>query len=296
MGRAYIRGFVLALRRWPVVLVLFVASLLAGLSFTAAAWSWLSLALGSSLATRTLLTDLNVQIFIDLFMHHRESLGMLVLAGSMLAVAFVVLGVWLNAAAIASVGEEISASNCLLRGIQLYPTYLGLWALSNGCMLASTVAVFLSARWLTRWTAESAAEMTSYWIVAGGAVVGALLWLFFATVHDHARIRSWGAGVGAVRAFAWALAYVARRQRRTLPLAVLLLGTSGALWAVYQGLSHYLATNSAFGVTLSLLSGEALLLARMFLRVWWFGAETDLQQGREGAASWVPVAIDRPAA
>ena len=53
MGRAYIRGFALALRRWPMVLVLFLASLLAGLSFAAAAWSWLSLALGSSLATRT---------------------------------------------------------------------------------------------------------------------------------------------------------------------------------------------------------------------------------------------------
>jgi hypothetical protein len=296
MGRAYIRGFVLASRRWPVVLVLFLASLLAGLSFTAAAWLWLALGLGSSLATRTLLTDLNVQIFIDLFIHHRESFGMLLLAGSILAVAFVALGVWLNAAAIASVGEEISTPNCLLRGLQLYPTFLGLWALSNGCMLASALVLFLSGRWLTRWTAESAAEMTSYWIVAGGALVGALLWLFFATVHDHARIRSWAAGVGAVRAFGWALAYVGRRQRRALPLAVLLLGTSAALWAAYQGLSRYLAANSAFGVTLSLLSGEALLLARMFLRVWWFGAETHLQQGREGAASWMPAAIDRPPA
>ena len=138
---------------------------------------------------------------------------MLLLAGLVLAVAFALLGVWLNAAAIVSVGEEISTPNCLLRGLQLYPTYLGLWALSNGCMVASAAAVFLSGWWLTRWTAESAAEMTFYWIVAGGALVGALLWFFFATVHDHARIRSRAAGVGAVRAFGWALAYVGRRQK-----------------------------------------------------------------------------------
>jgi hypothetical protein len=156
--------------------------------------------------------------------------------------------------------------------------------------------VFVPGWWLTRWTAESAAEMTTYWIVAGGALVGAPLVFFFVTVHDHARIRSQAAGVGALRAFGWALAYVGRRQRRALPLAVLLLGTSVGLWAVYQSLSDHIATNSASGVTLSLLSGEALLFVRMFLRVWWFGAEMHLQQGREGALSGVPAATDRPAA
>jgi hypothetical protein len=202
--------------------------------------------------------------------------------------------VWLNAAAIVAVGDEISVPGCLLRGVQLYPTYLGLWALSNGCMTASAVALFLCGRWLTRWTAESAAEMTFYWIVAGGALVGALSWLFFATVHDHARIRSRTGEVGTLRAFGWALAYVGRRQRRALPLAALLVATSAALWAVYHGLSHSLAIKSASGVTLSLLLGEALLLARMFLRVWWFAAETYLQQGRGEAGALQPNATFRP--
>jgi hypothetical protein len=295
-GRAYIRGFALALRRWPMVLTLFLASLLTALSFAAAAWSWLAAALGNSLATRSLLADLNVQVFIDLLMYHSEGLEMLLLAGSILAAAFVALGVWLNAAAIVAVGDEISAPGCLLRGVQLYPTYLGLWALSNGCMTASAVALFLCGRWLTRWTAESTAEMTFYWIVAGGTLVGALSWLFFATVHDHARIRSRTGEVGALRAFGWALAYVGRRQRRALPLAALLLGTSAALWAVYHGLSHSLGTKSASGVTLSLLAGEAVLLARMFLRVWWFAAETHLQRGRGGIASQALGATDRPTA
>jgi len=296
MGGAYTRGFALALRRWPVVLVLFLASLVAGVSFAAAAWAWLSLALGNSLATRRLLTDLDVQIFIDLFVHHQESLRMLLLAGFVLAAMFALLGIWLNAVVVVSVGEDISTPKCLLRGVQLYPTYLGLWALSSGCIAASGVAVVLSGRWLTRWTAESAAEMTFYWILAGNVLVGALVWFFFATVHDHARIRSRAAGVGAIRAFGWALMYVGRRQKRALPLAGLLVGTSVGLWAVYQGISHYLATSSVFGVTLSLLWGEALLFARMFVRVWCFAAETHLQQGREGTASWVSAVTDRPAA
>lgn len=297
MVRAYIGGLALALRRWVIVLLAFLASVLAGLSFAAAAWSWLASALGNSLATRTLLTDLNVQVFIDLFIHHHESLWMLVVTGLVLLAVFALLGVWLNAVAVVSVGEDIPTSRCLLQGFQLYPTYLGLWVLSNGCVVVSGAAVFLSGWCLTRWRTESAAEMTFYWIVAGNALAGALLWFFFATVHDHARIRSRAARVGAVRAFGWAFAYVGRRNKQALPLSGLLLGTGAALWAVYQSVSHYIAANSALRVTLSLLLGEALLFLRMFLRVWCFGAETQLQlqQGREGAASWVSAAGDRPA-
>jgi hypothetical protein len=294
MGRAYIGGFGLAGRRSAIVLLAFLASLLAGLSFAAASWSWLAWALGNSLATRSLLTDLNVQVFIDLFVHHRESLRMLVLTGFVLVTIFALLGVWVNAVAIVAVGEDISTPRCLLRGIQLYPTYLGLWVLSNACVVASGSAVLLSGWWLTRWMTESASEMTFYWIVAGNALAGALLWFFFVTVHDHARIRSRAAGVGALRAFGWAFAYVGRRNKQALPLSGLLLATGAALWAVHQSISHYIAANSALGVPLSLLFGQALLLARMFVRVWCFGAETQLQRSRGGAASWVSAASRSP--
>ena len=81
---------------------------------------------------------------------------------------FTLLGIWLNAVAVVSVGEDISASRCLLRGFQLYPTYLGLWVLSNGCVVASGAAVFLSGWWLTRWRTESAAEMTRLVTLLGG--------------------------------------------------------------------------------------------------------------------------------
>ncbi len=78
MVSAFVQGLRTAVQRWPIVLLLFLASVASALSFTAAAWSWLSLALDSSVATRTLLTDLDVNVFIDLFVQHGESLRMLV--------------------------------------------------------------------------------------------------------------------------------------------------------------------------------------------------------------------------
>ena len=64
MGQAYALGLRAALRRWPVVVVLFLANLAAGVGFTAATWWWLSWSLDASLATRTLLADLDLNVFV----------------------------------------------------------------------------------------------------------------------------------------------------------------------------------------------------------------------------------------
>lgn len=296
MGAAYVAGFAAAYRRWPIVLLLFAGSLLAGLSFSAATWSWLSMALGKSLATRSLLTDLNVQVFIDLFAHHSESLNVLLLTGLGLALISALVGIWLNAVAIAAVADDGSTSQCLGRGWRLYPTYLGLWALTYLCLLALGLAVLIGARALTRWTAESTSEMTFYWIAGGGLLVAAIVWLVLSAVHDHARIRTLATGAGAPRAFAWALMFVLRRESRAVLLSTILLASSIAFWVLYQGVAALISTNSALGVTLSLLEGEVLLLGRMFLRVWWFAAAADLQLGSEPAAHWAARNRQRSAA
>jgi hypothetical protein len=277
MVQAFAFGFFAALRRWPVVVVLFVANFLVGLCFTAAAWFWLIDALDNSLASRTLLTDLDWNVFVDLLVHHGQSLRMLLAGGVLLALPAVLLGIWLNATAVVAVGEDGTLGDCLRRGLSLYPTFFGLSLLSNVLSAAGIGSGLLLGWVLTRWTAESSSEPTSYVAAGAGALVAALLLVFLVTVHDHARVRSTASGSGAFRAYAWALSFVGRREWRALPLALMLLSMSFVLWVVYQTVGMLVPATSPHGIAVSLLWGEALLLARMLLRVWSFGAATELQ-------------------
>lgn len=280
MGQAFGLGLLTTLRRWPVVVVLFIANLAVGLCFTGAAWSWLSEALDNSLATRTLLTDLDWNVFVDLFAHHGDSLHMLLVAGVLLALPALLLGVWLNAAVVVAVGEDGSLGDCLRRGLTLFPTFLRLSVLANLLSVAGIGTAILVGRWVTRWTAESSSELTFYVIIGTGTVLTAGLLVFLITVHDHARVRSTAHHAGALGAYTWAWFFVTRREWRALPLALLLFGTSFALWVVYQSVGMLVTTNSTHGIVVSLVWGEALLFARMLLRVWSFAAATELQSLR----------------
>ncbi len=270
-------GLCAARQRWPVVLLLFAVNLAYGLIFTAASWSWLSLALGRSLATRTLHADLDANVFVDLIMHHGESLGLLLMSGGALAAMFALLGVWLNATAVAAVAEDGNLARWMNRGAQLYGPFLRLWMLTGVLCVASAGATFFLGRWLVRVSAESPVESTFYWVSAGCAALGAGLLLFWSTVHDHARIRVAAAGGGAALAYVWALRFAVVRERRAVPLAALWLAGGGVLWAIYQTVGMLMATTSGPELAVSLIWGEMLLAARMLLRVGLFAAENDLQ-------------------
>lgn len=285
MRRSYLSGYRTALQRWPLALLLLAASCVPGLVFSAAAWSWLASALDKSLATRTLLTDLDMNVFVDLLGHHGESLRMLVLAGVLLAVVCWLVNVWLHATTIAAVGDDLPLAVAAHRGLDLYGTFLGLALLAvavDALLLIGTVSV---DRWLTRWTADNPSEIAVYLLVGGSALVAGALLLFFTATHDHARIHSVATGTGAAAAYVWALRFVAARERRALPLLCMLLVTGGAGWIVYQTLGRLFVTTSTTGVLGSLLWGELLILCRMFLRVWSFAAETELQNLREATPS-----------
>jgi hypothetical protein len=277
MAACYLSGLRDALRHWPLVLVLFAVHVLAGTIFTAAGWSWLSIALDRSLATRSLLTNLDTNLLVDLFVHHAESFRMLVLVGGALAAAFLVLGVWLNASTVAVVGEDLRLGDALHRGLSLFPCFLRLWLVATAVNVAIIIGACVLGRVSVRWTAESANDMTFYSIVGVTTVLALALLLVSVAIHDHARIRCAAAGPAAMRAYMWAIVFVLRREGRALLLMAALCGTGVALWAVYQSFGMLIATDSTFGVTLSLIWGEALLASRMVLRVWFFAAETVLQ-------------------
>jgi hypothetical protein len=275
----------MALQRWPVALALFLANLAFGLLFSVAAWRWLAAALDHSLATRTLLAHLDMNVFVDLFVHHQESAQAWLLGGALLALVSCLLAVWSNAVAVVAVGEEGPLADALSRGVALYPTFLGLWLMSSVAQAASAGAAVTMGWMLVRWTAESSLEMSWYWASGAGVAVGALLLFFFSVVHDHARIHCTATGSGAARAYGWALRLVAVREPRALPLAGILLATGLAAWAVYQAVGALIPTHSGPALAASLLWGELLLLFRMALRVWLFAAETELQRAREEGAA-----------
>jgi hypothetical protein len=277
MGSSYVSGFRTALQRWPLPLLLFAASSVPGLAFGAVAWSWLATALDKSLATRTLLTDLDMNVFVDLIAHHGEGLWMLLAGGTLLAIVCWLVGVGLNAMVIAAVGDDAPLATAAHRALELYGRFLRLDLLAlavDALLLIATVAV---VRWLTRWMAETPSEITVYLIIGASAFVAAVLLMFFTAVHDHARIHSAATGTGAAGAYAWAVAFVATGERRALPLVLLLLASGGAGWLAYQAFGMLIVTSGTLGVFLSILWGELLIVYRMFLRVWSFAAQTELQ-------------------
>ena len=277
MAACYFSGLRDALRHWPLVLVLFAVHLLAGMIFTAAGWSWLSIALDRSLATRSLLTNLDTNLLVDLFVHHAGSFRMLILVGGVLAAAFLVLGVWLNASTVAVVGEDLGLGEGLHRGLSLFPCLLRLWLVATAVNLVIIIGGYVLGRALVRWTAEGASDLTWYWIVGVTTALALVLLFVSVAIHDHARIRCAAAGPAAMRAYVWAIVFVLRREGRALLLMAALCGTGVALWMAYQSLGMLIVTDSTFGVTLSLIWGETLLASRMVLRVWCFAAETALQ-------------------
>ena len=278
VGRAYLRGLPCALRLWPVALLLFLANLAAGLCVGALGWHWLDVAFDGSAATQTLLTHLELDVVVDLVVHHGESLRILLATAAVVALAFVAVGAWGDSAVAVSVTEETGLTESLRRTPSLLPAYLGLAGLTLVLQGASVAAGLVLSRSAVRWTAGSSAAMTYYAAVASGVVVAAALVFGLTTVHDHARIRLAADGSGAIGAFIWSLRFVGRHVAATLSLALLLLVTGVIVWGAYQVFAGWIPVTSRAGLLLSLVWGEALLFVRMLVRVWGFAATRDLQR------------------
>jgi hypothetical protein len=281
MGRAYVWGLRGALRRWPVVGLLFGAHLAAGLCAGMAAWLWLAAALDNSLATRTLLADLDVNVFVDLFVHHGASLRMLVLLGAAILLGAMAIGIWLNAVAVVAVAEEETLGACARRAFDLYASFVGLAAIAYVVAALTAGGTYLAVRLLWRWTAESPSELRFYAAAAVAVAAAVLIIFFLSTVHIHARVHCAATRAGAVSAYAWALRFVGRGEWRALPLSFVLVMTGGAIWVVYQTVAMLVPATSPPGVTVSLLWAQAFVLARMLMRLWSFAAANELQSAGE---------------
>ena len=282
MGRLYLLGFRTARRCWPLWGLLFVTSCIAAVGFAGASWLWLSYALDASLATRTLLVDLDLNIFVDLLAHERTSLTMLLAAGAMLVGALWFVGVWLNAIVIASLADEVPLPAAARRAVDLYWRFFRM-ALCALVADAAIVVAATTAGWYLVSSMEDPTDLAVYVVGVACAGAAAGLVLIVTTAHDHARIHSAATDAGAGEALRWALHFVTRGDRRALPLAGVLAATGGLAWLVYQAAGTLLSTAWVPGLVLSLVWGQGLLLFRMFLRVWRFAAQLELQNRSEAA-------------
>src|SRR5215470_10568421 len=121
MIRAYLVGARVAAQRWPVIIALWLIAAAFGAAFAAASGTWLTDALDGSLATRTLFRQLDADVFVDLWYHHREGLRGLLALAAVLAAVHTVLWWWLDAVVVCAVQPSDEEGSVWLRGLALAP-------------------------------------------------------------------------------------------------------------------------------------------------------------------------------
>ena len=280
MRRILTAGMVGAMRRWRVAVLLWLVTLLFGLTFSGAVAKWFELALNASVASRTLAWHFDFNLLADLFTYHRESLGMVWVAGALVAVVYLLLAVWMNAGTVGAVQDpdvSFTLRQFWWRGMILYPTFVRLWALAGVAEVAVAAATWFGVRATSRWLTESPNELSIYFAWAVCLGLGAATLLVLVTVHDQARIYAVRKRVGAWRALQWAGWFVVRGDHRSLLVLPALLVIGGAPWLVYQIVAHVIPIMSAELAVLSFVWGQGLMLIRAVLRVASFAAQTELQ-------------------
>ncbi len=265
------------IRHWPVVVFLYAALLAPTLIFGAVAWARLQVALDRSLAGRTLLKDLDLNVFVDLFVHRKDAMVGIGIAASLIAAGALMVWIWLQASTIAAASDDESLSDALRRGSEVFPAFFRLWLIAVVVNVAIVALFYCVSRALLWLTAESVSELTPYWVVGACGLAAGLVLLLSMVVHDHARIHCVAAEVDAFAAYRWALRFCLRDERRTVQLALVAFGAGLALWSIYQGVAALVPTTATPGVVTSLLWGQALILARVAARFWYFAAAHEMQ-------------------
>lgn len=274
MWAAYVGGFRAALRRWPLVLALWLAGAAFGAAFALASAAWLDLALEGSLASRTLIHHLDADVLVDLWYHHGEGLRMLAVVAALLAVAHVILWWWLDGIVVASLRDD--QVDPWREGTRLVPVMARLYGLAITVTLLWSGAVASPVWAIVRATREHPGAYLWYQLGAVALVVWLLGMVVLVAIHDHARLRAGLVGEGAVRAYGWAVDFVLRGGQRALPLALLLQLSALGLLAVYELTSLALPIADHVGLTVAMLLGQLFMLARSAMRVWFFTAQRRL--------------------
>jgi hypothetical protein len=279
MLAALFRGSVKAVRLWPLVTVLWLINAVFGILFFVAAAYWLSLALDHSLATRTLLRDLDPNVLVDFYHHHGESFRLLVAVAALMAIGYVLLWFWLHGTVIFAVRAQRGTVSRAAWRSGLHTTagmaWLFLIAAVALAILTGLVAVAAWAAW--RWTIASPAPMLTYRIIGAAALIWVGGVVLLTAVHDHARIRVCATGEGPWAAYGWAWRFVLRGGEKAFLLAAALQLIALSLWVTHQSIGMAFPVGALVGLAGALVWSQMFLFVRMWIRVWFFAAQSELQ-------------------
>jgi hypothetical protein len=277
--RAYLIGVWLAVQCWPLVVVLWLVNVAFGAGFFLASSVWLNHALDDSLPTRTLLYDLDPNVFIDLYYRHDTGFLMLFGIACLMGVVYLLVWCWLHGGIIFQTYSKgkMRLADALLHATEVFLRMLQLLIIA-ALMLALLTGVVGGAAWCAlAVTVASPSEIGWYQIGVATGAVWLAGYVFLVAIHDHARIRTCTSGEGAIRAYWWAVRFIIHGGEQALFLAVILNVTALVVWAAFQAVGGTLQPDKGLGMAGILVWGELFLFVRMVLRVWFFGAQGDLQ-------------------
>lgn len=277
MSYALLAGIRHCLRHWPVSVFLYAAWLAPTLIFGAVAWTRLQEGLDRSLAARTSLRDLDLNVFVDLFFHHGDIFLGIAIAGLLLGAGSMLAWIWLHAVVVAAASDDRGLREALHRAHELFGRFFGLWTMATVLNLVIVGLFYVLARGLLWWAAEATSELTPY-LFAGTctALAGACLFVSM-VVHDHARVRCVVTEANALAAYRWSWRFCLHMRNRAIAMALLLLSTGLLVWLGYQTIAMLIPVTSTPGVIASLLWGQAFLLLRAAGRFWYFASAYSLQ-------------------
>jgi hypothetical protein len=278
MIRSYARGLGAATARWPLALMLWFVGMAFAAAFGWAISFWLVHALDGSLATRTLVNDLDPNVFVDLYFHHWEGLRMLLPIAVVLAIVYVILWAWLHGVVVHAVrSREAALTESFWRGLSLSPVYLRLLVVATLFLAVFSFAIGWGAWSARNYAAEGSTALIADLAIAAGVAAWWIGYVFLTAVHDHARIRAAATGEGALAAYGWAWSFVARGGERAFLFALLLQASALVLWGAFELVTLRGSVAALLGVAWSFVWGELFLLARMWMRLWFFAAQSELQ-------------------
>lgn len=247
-------------------------------------WVWLDGVLDRSLATRTLLSSLDAHIFIDLAVHHGAAVRALGVALGVLMGVGLLAQIWANGAFAAAALGTTEGGAPARRAARSLGVLCRLWIIAAAAMAIGVGTILGLSLAAAVWIPELGLAVPPLAIMAGGLGAALPVGLLLVTVHDHARLRCLArAADGAIAAYRWAWGFLWNHGRRVTGLAAALGVLTAAVLGAGAGLHWVVPSDSAGGVTASVVLAQGIAIVRSILRAWWLAAEANLQRRLAGS-------------